>query len=43
VDAAWPHIAALVASGETDKPLLLGSDRGRREHPSARGRRDPRR
>ncbi len=25
VDAAWPHIAALVASGETDKPLLLAA------------------
>jgi len=25
VDAAWPHIAALVTSGETDKPLLLAA------------------
>lgn len=25
VDAAWPHIAALVASGETDKFLLLAA------------------
>ena len=25
VDAAWPHITALVASGETDKPLLLAA------------------
>ena len=23
--AAWPHIAALVTSGETDKPLLLAA------------------
>jgi hypothetical protein len=40
VDAAWPHIAALVTSGETDKPLLLAAIEGG-EHPSARGRRDP--
>ena len=25
MDAAWPHIAALVTSGETDKPLLLAA------------------
>ena len=25
VDAAWPHIAALVTSGETTKPLLLAA------------------
>jgi hypothetical protein len=25
VDAAWPHVAALVTSGETDKPLLLAA------------------
>ena len=25
VDAAWPHVAALVASGDTDKPLLLAA------------------
>src|SRR5437762_544423 len=25
VHAAWPHIAALVTSGETDKPLLLAA------------------
>ena len=25
VDAAWPHIAALVTSGETDKHLLLAA------------------
>jgi len=25
VDAAWPHIAALVTSGGTDKPLLLAA------------------
>ena len=25
VDAAWPHIAALVTSGDTDKPLLLAA------------------
>jgi HEAT repeat protein len=25
VDAAWPHIAALVTSDETDKPLLLAA------------------
>src|SRR6266540_1305615 len=25
VDAAWPHIAALVTSEETDKPLLLAA------------------
>ena len=25
VDAAWPHIRALVTSGETDKPLLLAA------------------
>src|SRR4249919_2895241 len=25
VDAAWPHIAALVRSGESDKPLLLAA------------------
>ena len=25
VDAAWPHVAALVASEETDKPLLLAA------------------
>ena len=25
VAAAWPHIAALVTSGETDKPLLLAA------------------
>ena len=25
VDAAWPHVAALIASGETDKPLLLAA------------------
>ena len=25
VDAAWPHITALVTSGETDKPLLLAA------------------
>ena len=24
-DAAWPHIAALIASGNTDKPLLLAA------------------
>lgn len=28
VDAAWPHIAALVTSGETDKPLLLAAIEG---------------
>ena len=25
VDAAWPHVAALVTSGETDKPLMLAA------------------
>jgi hypothetical protein len=25
LDAAWPHVAALVASGGTDKPLLLAA------------------
>ncbi len=25
VDAAWPHITALVTSGQTDKPLLLAA------------------
>ncbi len=25
VDAAWPHVAALVTSGETEKPLLLAA------------------
>jgi hypothetical protein len=25
VDAAWPHVADLVTSGETDKPLLLAA------------------
>jgi hypothetical protein len=25
VDAAWPRVAALVTSGETDKPLLLAA------------------
>ncbi len=25
VDAAWPHIAALVTSGDTEKPLLLAA------------------
>jgi len=25
MDAAWPHVAALVTSGETDKPLLLAA------------------
>ena len=25
VDAAWPHVAALVTSEETDKPLLLAA------------------
>ena len=25
VDAAWPHVAALVTSGDTDKPLLLAA------------------
>jgi hypothetical protein len=25
VDAAWPHVAALVTSGKTDKPLLLAA------------------
>jgi hypothetical protein len=25
VDAAWPHVAALVASGDADKPLLLAA------------------
>jgi hypothetical protein len=25
VDAAWPHITALVTSGKTDKPLLLAA------------------
>jgi hypothetical protein len=25
VDAAWPHVTALVTSGETDKPLLLAA------------------
>ncbi len=25
VDAAWPHITALVTSGETDRPLLLAA------------------
>lgn len=25
MDAAWPHIAALIASGKTDKPLLLAA------------------
>ena len=25
MDAAWPHIAALVTSGDTDKPLLLAA------------------
>lgn len=25
VDAAWPHITAVVTSGETDKPLLLAA------------------
>jgi hypothetical protein len=25
VDAAWPHVAALVTSQETDKPLLLAA------------------
>ena len=25
VDAAWPHVAALVTPGETDKPLLLAA------------------
>jgi HEAT repeat protein len=25
VDAAWPHVAALVTSGETEKPLLIAA------------------
>ncbi len=25
LDAAWPHVTALVASGDTDKPLLLAA------------------
>jgi hypothetical protein len=25
VGAAWPHVAALVTSGETEKPLLLAA------------------
>src|SRR5262249_22810789 len=25
LNAAWPHLAALVSSGETDKPLLLAA------------------
>jgi hypothetical protein len=25
MDAAWPHVAALVRSRETDKPLLLAA------------------
>jgi hypothetical protein len=25
IDAAWPHVAALITSGETEKPLLLAA------------------
>ena len=42
LDAAWLPIAALVASRTTEKSLLPGGDRGGRQHPAARGARDPR-
>jgi len=42
LDAAWPHVAALVTSKKTDKPLLLAAIEAISEYPSARSRTDAR-